>query len=343
MKPDSNADSQIVRTLALVHAIANAKRGVSLKQLADRRGWNLRALYRDIEALKRAKFPIEHVHGKYSMPIDWLPPSMVGVARDELLALFVARHASPGLQGTPFARSLDRLWAKLATKDGQVALVPASQSAMGFRAGAIDYGAHEGTIRLLLDGIAKRRALRIEYRKTSGETSTRTIEPGHVRWDGGLEAMYVLSWCCERKAVRVFAVQRITAIEMLDEVFVARTATSLQALDKSFRVWHRDHASPVVLRFSQAVAGEIRERTWHKSQQLKELKNGGLELRLLVSAPEELQRWLVGFGVDVEVVEPLSLAQSVRQIHLAAVGVERMATLPSRAKKPRAQQRTKIE
>jgi predicted DNA-binding transcriptional regulator YafY len=320
------ADSQIVRALSLVHAIANAKRGVSLKQLADRRGWNLRALYRDVDALKRAQFPIEHVHGKYSMPADWLPPSMVGVGRDELLALFVVRHATPGLRGTPFAKSLDRLWSKLAVKSGQVALVPETSTGFGFRAAAIDYGAHEGTIRLLMDGIAKRRAVRISYRKPNGNVSERTIEPGHIQWDGGLESMYVLSWCCERRAMRVFAIQRILTIDALDQEAVPRGATSEAALKRSFRIWYREQTTTVVLRFANEIAWEIRERQWHSSQKVKDLKNGGVEMRLEISAPEEMLRWLVGFGKRVEIVAPTSLAEAVQREHSDAMAVTPLAS-----------------
>jgi len=326
-----NDDTQLVRALALVHAIATAKRGVSLKQLADRRGWNLRALYRDVAALKHAQFPIEHVHGRYSMPQDWLPAAMVGIGRDELLALFVARSAMTGLKGTPFAKGLDRLWGKLAVKGGQVALLPSTPTGFGVRAAAIDYGAHESTIATLLDCIATQRLAKIAYRKPTGEVSERTIEPGHIHWDGGLEAMYLLSWCRYRKAVRVFAIHRIVSIEKIDEAFAPRAATSQQALAKSFRVWHRDNATLVVLRFAPAIAGEIRERQWHLSQELVAMRNGGLEVKLKVAAPEELQRWLVGFGAQVEVVEPDYLAARVQQVHADALGRQRMPAIPARS------------
>ena len=72
-------DPQLVRAVALVHALVTSKR-VSLKQFAEKREWNLRALYRDVKALERAGFPVKHEHGWFSLPHDWWPAASVGVS-----------------------------------------------------------------------------------------------------------------------------------------------------------------------------------------------------------------------------------------------------------------------
>jgi predicted DNA-binding transcriptional regulator YafY len=63
----------------------------------------------------------------------------------------------------------------------------------------------------------------------------------------------------------------------------------------------------VVLQFSPNVAALLRERTWHPSQTIDELADGGLLLTVRVSDPREMRPWIRSWGADVEVLEPAEL------------------------------------
>ena len=69
----------------------------------------------------------------------------------------------------------------------------------------------------------------------------------------------------------------------------------------------------MVIRFNERVADYIREKKWHDSQQLRELKQGGVELRLKLSSLAEVGRWVLSWGGDAVVVRPAELAEWVRQ------------------------------
>lgn len=320
-------DPQLVRAVALIHALVTTKRGVALKQFADRRGWNLRALYRDIKALERAGFPVVHEHGWWSLPPDWLPPGAVGVSRDELVALYVARNLTPGLRRTWLGRDLASLWQKLSTRGAQTVLIPEDELPLGARATSpIDYGRHQATLDALNDALLRKRAVKIHYRAGNGAETTRTIEPGYLHLENELETLYVPSWCRLRRAVRVFAVHRILALEVLEEKVSPRAATARAALEKAFRLWYRENVVHVLIRFMPEVANEIRERRWHQSQRLVDDHEGGVYLHLDVAAPEELERWLLGYGASARVVEPVSLSDRLRAIHAEAAKVGSVAT-----------------
>lgn len=313
-------DPQLVRAMALVHALVTSKRRLSLKQFADKRGWNLRALYRDMKALERAGFPVKHEHGWWSLPADWLPPASVGVSRDELVALYVARTITPGLQGTPVERELGTLWDKLAVRGNQLRLVPEDEIPYGGRAfAAIDYRHHAPTMDALKDAIARKRAVWIRYRDGKGSETERVIEPGYLHWED--EVMYVPSWCRLRVELRMFAVHRILAIDVLDERVASRAAMAKQAVARTFRLWYRGELKHVVIRFMPEVAAEIRERTWHPSQRLVDDREGAVYLHLDIAAPGELDRWLLGYAASARVIEPASLAVRIQDGHVAAAKV----------------------
>ncbi len=315
--PRRSDETQVVRALALLVAIARSQRGVLLKQFAEERSYPLRAVYRDRDALRRAGVPIEVTsESRYKVEPAWLPPSATGANREEMLALFVARRLAPGLRGTRVARHLDALWAKLAGPSGQTPITFPDEVGLSIPPlAAIDYAPHAVVIDLLSTAQRDRRAVWIRYRRPDGDETERVVEPGFLHWDGRLETLYALTWCRLRAAVRVFAVHRIRDARTTDETFAPRPDTRRASLEKAFRIWVRDRVEPVAIQFSTRVASEIRERRHHASQRLVELADGGVVLHVDVAEPEEMTRWILGYGPDARVLSPGHLADRVRSLH----------------------------
>jgi len=315
-------EKQVVRCLALLLAMARSTRGVALRPFAEKRGWPVRALYRDVEALERAGVPVRHEDGRYLVEPSWMPPGAAGVTPAERSALFVARHLAPGLRDTRLGRALDAIQAKLSAPDRQAALELETDDALSVRRFApIDYGHHRATLEVLERAVTERRVVEVRYRRPNGDETARQIEPGYLHWDGGIEAMYVPSWCRLRGDVRNFAVHRIRDARMTDERFTPRPETRRSELNRAFRLWYRKQLEHVVVRFAPDVAGEIRERRWHPSQELRDTPDGGVVLELDISAPEELARWLLGFAGSAFVEQPLRLRQLLAQRHGDAAAI----------------------
>jgi hypothetical protein len=64
--------------------------------------------------------------------------------------------------------------------------------------------------------------------------------------------------------------------------------------------------------FARALAPYIRERLWHPSQKLHELADGRVEMTLHVADTLEVRRWILGYGVQAEVVEPAGFREALR-------------------------------
>lgn len=323
-------EAQVVRCLALLVAMARARRGVRLRALYERRGWSWRAAYRDVDALRAAGVPVAHEHGWYRVAEGWMPPGIVDVRRDELAALHIVRLLAPGLRATALGRALDTLWAKMATPGHQVPLALGDETWLDAHpGGVIDYAPHQPTLDAVHAAIRERRALKIHYRTPDGTETQRIIEPVFVRWEPAATALYVRAWCRLRGALRTFAIHRILAAKLTAELFAPRRE-AISEMSKAYRLWARPSTQRVALRFAARVAGEIRERCWHATQQLTEEPDGGVVLSLEIAAPEELERWLLGFGADVEVLEPQDLAACLAARHAEAAGRLRLGMLPAR-------------
>src|SRR5690242_15524801 len=64
-------DPQIVRALALLVAMTRSSRSVLLKQFAEQRGYPLRAVYRDRDALRRAGVHEEIGHPLFGYRVSY--------------------------------------------------------------------------------------------------------------------------------------------------------------------------------------------------------------------------------------------------------------------------------
>lgn len=313
-------NDQIVRILSVARALAATRRGVSLKDLAKREGWNWRTVYRDRDALMAAGFPIdEPAPGRYRMAEGWAVPNLPGVEPDEIAAFFALRALIETWRFTALGKPLDRLWSKLAgARGGQSTLIPSNQPAFVVRSPlAIDYTRHSKIIATFEKAVRDRLVVTCRYRAIgSKQVTARQIEPGELFWDPGLESLYVIGWCRLRNDVRVFAVQRFAAASLMDETFKPRAeASSKSALRGAFRVWRAQTVETVKVRFAPEVADEIRERRWAQDQEIDndESGAGGVILTLGVASTDEVARWVLSYGGAAEVLAPAGLRRTVAE------------------------------
>jgi CRISPR-associated endonuclease/helicase Cas3 len=88
---------------------------------------------------------------------------------------------------------------------------------------------------------------------------------------------------------------------------------------ESFGTIRGDGDFRVVLQFSRAYAGIIREKEWHPGQVLEPQPDGTLILRLHVNDLRLIKRWVMFWGAECEVLEPEELIAMVVS-DLKAVG-----------------------
>jgi predicted DNA-binding transcriptional regulator YafY len=316
-----------VRLETVKQALGASRRGVALKTLAERHGWPLRSLYRDVDALELSGHQVVREDGRFR--IENPGPSSAGTpGPDERLALYLAREQARGWKHTSLGQALDRLWNRVSSAgDGQAALLPIeSVPWITTREWAsIDYGEHRRIVATLERAVRDRVAISARYRALSThQVTSRVIEPGQLHWDPALETMYLVGWCRLRGDVRVFAVHRFLAVTLLEETCAPRAETrSKAALRNAFRVWRSAHVTAVRIWFSGDVAEEIRERRWLPAQQIEDAGGGAVVVSGEVAGLAEVQRWVLGYGAGARVLGPAGLVAAVAGgLRAAAAGYE---------------------
>jgi predicted DNA-binding transcriptional regulator YafY len=276
-----------------------------------------KTIVRDIAFMRdRLDLPIEYdpliQAYRYTQPVTSFPT--VNVTEGELLALLVAQRALEQYRGTPFHRQLEIAFGKLAAglRD-RISFSPADElRAVSFKnmgLGKTDLAVFNA----LSAAVLKQQEVSFDYRKPGdARKSPRRVRPYHLANRENL--WYLIGFDLERGALRTYALPRIAEVVVGKDTFTRPAdfspekffASALGVLGGS-----GDHR--VVIRFGAAAAERIREREWHESQEMVELVNGGLELRLRLGALTEIEQWILGWGDAAEVIGPAELRNNIKK------------------------------
>ena len=139
----------------------------------------------------------------------------------------------------------------------------------------------------------------------------RVVDPYHLANING--EWFLFAHDHARQDIRTFVPARMSDVQTTGQIFPRPAKFSLEKrLHASFGVESGKGEFNVVIRFDEFGAGYIREKRWHASQELRELKGGGAELRMKLSSLAEVQRWVLSWGGHATVIAPKELAEGVR-------------------------------
>ncbi len=310
---------QLSRQWKIIHSLMASPRGKSAGELAAELECHSRTVYRDLEALQMAGFPLFTEQagartfwsvlgtGRRTMP---LPLSLT-----ELMALYFSRNMLKVLQGTAIFDSLSSLFDKVrATLPPEYAayLDKLSQSLeVGVKAHK-PYRRFQEILDLVNQATQEQRHIEIDYFSMHRSALTRRRVAPYKVWFYD-ETFYVIGFCELRGDIRIFAVDRIERLEILDSRFEPPAGFDANAfMQASFGVFQGETVQ-VRIHFAPAVAGYIEERVWHPTQILEHQSDGGLIFSAQVAGLEEIKYWTLKWGAGATVLAPEALRAAVAE------------------------------
>jgi predicted DNA-binding transcriptional regulator YafY len=236
------------------------------------------------------------------------------ITEGELFALVVAEKALQQYRGTSFERPLLSAIKKMEQSlPDTISLNLADVGrAISFRT-SVEPILDLKIFDVLARAVAQHEQLEFDYRKPGAkQPEARTVDPYHLANING--EWFLFAFDHARKDIRKFVPGRIRGVKPTGKTFERSAKFSLEKqLRDSFGVHSGEGQFDVVIRFSARAADYIREKKWHDSQQLRELKSGGVELVLKLSSLVEIERWILSWGGDAKVIKPRELAEAVRR------------------------------
>ncbi len=301
--------------------------GVTVEDAARALDCHVRTIWRDVNVLAGAGFPIYDDKAGDRNRTVWRVtdefrrrlPLKLGLA--EVLALLLSRDllaaAGASVLGPDLASALDKIRGLLSPD--ALRLLDSMRDGVGVRAaGAKLQQPPPELLANIQRAMLEQRALRIRhYSIERDEVTPRTVDPYHLTYFNG--GLYLLAYCRLRQAVRVFALERIREASVSAERF--KKPADFDPDEYLKEAWGivRGTLVTVKVAFAKAAAPYIRERLWHPTQKLRDLPDGRLELTLQVADTQEVRRWILGWGAQAEVLQPIAMREALGQEALAMV------------------------
>jgi predicted DNA-binding transcriptional regulator YafY len=315
---------QLARQWQLIQRLARSRGGAHLDDLAESLGCVRRTVYRDLNALQYAGFPVVSEKRDGRVFYRFLETFRLGDAPftpDEILALAFGADLLRVLEGTVFHDSIRSALAKIRaalSPELREYLLRLAESFRVLPGPHKNYARNRETIQALSDAVLARRSLRMRYQTGStGQISTRELDPYRVWYRSG--GLYVVGLDHKSGEIRTFAVDRIRRLTPTARRFTVPASFDFDAYTGSSFGVIAEPAVNVRIRFDRRWATYVSEHVWHASQQLTPASDGGVELAMQVGGTAELRAWILSFGAGAEVLEPASLrAEVVRELKGAA-------------------------
>jgi predicted DNA-binding transcriptional regulator YafY len=310
---------QLARQWRVIRAIEASPSGLTVAEIAKREETGIRTIYRDLEALQAAGFPLytEKVEraSRWAFVDTYKFKIPAPFTLTELMSLYFYKDLVRVFKGTPFHDSIDSIFKKIQSTLPPQALRYLDKMQSVFHVGIKpykDYGQFRNILNQVNQAAMDRRRVEMVYHSLQRKDKTlRKVDPYRVWFYDG--TIYLIGLCHLREEVRMFVLDRIKAVTLTDERFTIPKDFNLDDfMRQSFRVMH-DELYTVKVRISPAWARWVGEKIWHESQKVKKNGDGSLELIFLVAGLDEIKRWVLSFGPECQVLEPEKLKDIVRK------------------------------
>lgn len=288
------------RLLFLVPYVARHP-GIQVQALAKALGVSKEALLEELDLLTlvgRPPFQPDdfidlHVDEKERVFVDLdqrfsKPPRLTA---PEAAALSAAAALLEPAPGDPLAKALAKLEAVLPA--------PARERYREILKAVDASAAAPRELAPLTQAIAQRREVRFAYFSANrGASEQRTVRPLELFANRG--AWYLDAFCLTRHDVRLFRVDRMQDLAVLDGTFEPQPTRRAHVPNPAERSGEPGQGE-VRVRFSPAAAPYVTERF---GAQARPLEGGAVEVRVSGDSERWLTQWVLSFGGEAEVLGP---------------------------------------
>lgn len=296
--------------------ILEARYGATVDELAAECEVTRRTVYRDLDAITNAGYPLVPerqndgtVLYRFVTGFKNIPP--ITFSLPELMTLYLCRGQLSFLRGTPFQEDLDAIFGRIRSSlpPRSVAHLERIAEAVAPRfQGVHDYRRQHDILTDLREALLFQYRIRLHYTPARREPEVYLFDPYTLLFTQG--ALYLGGYAHNRKALRLFLVDRVQGVELSRERFEVPEDFSPEQLTGGAFGLVNEPPLAIRVRFAPEVAYLAGERIWHPSQQRVSNDDGSVTLSLVAGGKTEILAWLYGFVPHVEVLEPAELREA---------------------------------
>jgi predicted DNA-binding transcriptional regulator YafY len=305
---------RILRILRLLQG----EQSYSAGQLALECQISRRTLFRDLQAIEDAGFTVwydRQVGGYQIHQRSFLPP--VNLTISEASELFVAASLLDERQGIPLLHdgrdTLSKLEACLPL-DTRLRVLQRTHTTVVHLGPTIRNSTLQPVYDLIQSAIEHGFTLRCHY-TSPGDSIPLALHVDPYWLLFHRHAWYVIGHSDYHDRLYTFRLNRLTDVTQTGQTFARPDTCDLaDYLGNAWGVMPGDRSYHIQLRFGPAVATEVAEIQWHKTQHLIPQDDGAVLFSATVDGLDEVAWWVHGFGTHVKVLEPEALRLRVAEM-----------------------------
>jgi predicted DNA-binding transcriptional regulator YafY len=286
---------------------------MNAKMLAEECQVTERTIYRDLISLTEIEIPIYYDKGYKLASDNFLPP--LNFTLDEYNFLKQAIESSPLVNTEKYKNAFKSVSAKIENSLSENAKQKRRYSS---KSASIIIPQHHNETNLasfygqLEDAISQSNQIKIKYNSISTGITDRIVESYFIIFRG--RTFYFVAFCHSRNEVRTFRVNRIIELEPTGKFFDRNPDINpIDYFDKSWSVYSGDEVGVEAV-FSGTAARVITTSHHHDNEQIEQINENTVRYKVTTRGIEEIQRWLLGFGEEVEIISPPELKSNLSDI-----------------------------
>ncbi len=302
-----------IRLLHVLHILNYNPNGIRPEKIADQCKVSVRTTYRDLLALEdweQLNIPIVREGGKCRLePGRVLPPIIFNLP--EAVTIFLASRLLLEYSNA-YNPSIESTFTKLSS------VVPGPLREQVRKTIEWMHTRNQNkhfvqTLDLLATAWTQGRRVRMWYWTLGDDKATeRIIEPYFIQPAALEHGNYVIAYCHRVEDVRIFKIERIERIELLEETYsVPAEFDANEYLASYWGISIYGAVKTVKLKFSPDIARIAVETMWHPSQVTELQKDGSAVVTLNIAVTTEFITFILGWAEKVEVLEPKELREQI--------------------------------
>ncbi|MFH1687147.1 MAG: YafY family protein [bacterium] len=296
--------------LLFILNLLRSRRNLNAERLAEECGVTERSIYRDIVALSEANIPIYYDNG-YKLASDYfLPP--LNLDYEEYLAVRLSIQSSPLFRLGKYHDALRKALVKL---DAVISDSVRKQSRFTPPTTHIEIpttleqercAEHYGSIE---QAVSESRCLRLEYESIRSGISERIVEPYFIVFRG--RAFYFVAKCHLRDDIRTFRLDRVHSLKLTEQTFLKPDNITAESYFRDSWGVYSGEPVQVIVRLRGPAARVVQSTVHQAGESVMEEGDSAVIYTVTTRGTEEIQRWILGFAEDAEVLAPKSLRTKI--------------------------------
>lgn len=316
--------ANLIKFLKCINILSRPQ-GASIEEIGEHLGVDRRSVYRMLDLVNELGFPVVDEKEPLGRKKQWklldsyqkkLPNMTVPAIQftlAEMIGLYFLKGTENVGQGTTLTAATQDAFRKielflpagLLPKLDKIRTLFVSSAKF-----AKDYSGFSEIIDTLSSAMIAQKNCLVTYHSFHDDQQRQMqIDPLHFfERDGGL---YLFVRTTAYGDIRVLAVERIKELVKTEDAFVYPEGFDpVERLRSAFNIT-MDDPIEVRIRFSAGQARYIMERQWADQQMIEEEDDGSVILTLQTSGWWDVKRWVLSFGAEAEVLEPIELREEL--------------------------------